>query len=320
MSAITILKFRFYPAEILALAASGFLLFLSIPLAIYGTQGVAWNEFLLWNAFALALILDGLRRRMASVSNGAANAMIAVGLLFNFGSSAALLNYLLFPIEREMIDSVLFRIDLQLGYFWSDFVHYFDTIPLVGLALSYIYNSALFQVLGVIILLGVTGRQIYLHRFMVAGTVSVCLTLAIWWLAPSIGPSAYFSIPNSISANINLVVDSAYGEELKNLVQEGTSTIKASKISGVIAFPSLHTVMACMVVVFTLGTQYFLPALALNAPMIPATLAHGGHHLSDVFGGIIVFLVALFIAAWFVPASGGQRAAMSGNGGVDASP
>lgn len=43
MSAITILKFRFYPAEILALAASGFLLFLSIPLAIYGTQGVAWN-------------------------------------------------------------------------------------------------------------------------------------------------------------------------------------------------------------------------------------------------------------------------------------
>lgn len=305
---------RLYPAEILALATSGTLFVASLLLATQSQQSVAWGEFILWNAFAAVLVGGGLERRTLNASPGAAHAMISVGLLFNFGSSAALLNYLLFPIEREMIDPLLFRIDRQLGYFWGDFVHFFDRVPGIGVTLSYIYNSALFQVLGVIVLLGLTERQLQLHRFLVAGTVSVCLTLAIWWAAPSIGPSAYYEIPESISDNINLVVDTAYGEELAQLAREGTATIQAREISGVIAFPSLHTVMACMVVVFTLGTRLFFPALALNAPMIPATLAHGGHHLSDVFGGLAVFTLALAAAVWMLPGSARRETDATGAG------
>ncbi|WP_411053594.1 phosphatase PAP2 family protein, partial [Tritonibacter sp. SIMBA_163] len=74
-----------------------------------------------------------------------------------------------------------------------------------------------------------------------------------------------------------------------------------TEISGVIAFPSLHTVMACMVVVFTMGTRVFPLAVILNAPMIPATLAHGGHHLSDIFGGLAVFAASFAVAAWLLP-------------------
>jgi membrane-associated phospholipid phosphatase len=48
-------------------------------------------------------------------------------------------------------------------------------------------------------------------------------------------------------------------------------------------------IMACMVVWFTRGTVLFLPAVTLNAFMVPATLSHGGHHLVDLLAGVVVF-------------------------------
>ena len=55
-------------------------------------------------------------------------------------------------------------------------------------------------------------------------------------------------------------------------------------------------IMALMVVWFTRGTLAFLPAALVNTAMIPATLSHGGHHLVDLFGGLAVFALGVWIA------------------------
>ena len=80
------------------------------------------------------------------------------------------------------------------------------------------------------------------------------------------------------------------------LAATGFEQIDAHLALGAIAFPSYHIVMAVMVVWFARGTWLFWPALALNLPMIPATLTHGGHHLIDLPGGVVAFALAALLA------------------------
>ena len=40
---------------------------------------------------------------------------------------------------------------------------------------------------------------------------------------------------------------------------------------------------------------------AANVAMVPATLAHGGHRLTDLIGGVVIFALALGIAALLLP-------------------
>ena len=56
-------------------------------------------------------------------------------------------------------------------------------------------------------------------------------------------------------------------------------------LMGLIAFPSMHTVMALMTTLFARGTRLFWPLVLINLLMIPAILLQGGHHVVDVLGG-----------------------------------
>jgi len=130
---------------------------------------------------------------------------------------------------------------------------------------------------------------------LLTGTLSLLLATLIWWAAPSVGPAAFYALPDGLEKSIGLVTDSAYGESLRTLAQQGLAIIRPSDIIGTIAFPSYHTVMSLLVVWFLRKTPLLLPALALNIAMIPAILSHGGHHLADMAGGVVAFI----LAAWF---------------------
>ena len=87
-----------------------------------------------------------------------------------------------------------------------------------------------------------------------------------------------------------------YGELLTRLLQEGPGRITPAVITGVVGFPSYHTVMALMVTWYCRRTILFVPILLVNLAMIPATLLHGGHHLIDLVGGLVVFSIGVQIA------------------------
>jgi hypothetical protein len=171
----------------------------------------------------------------------------------------------------------------------------------VGLLLGVVYLSSLLQMIFVICLLGFSGRAGDLERFMFAGILAGLATIAIWAVMPSSGPSAYLHIPAETADKIRLVVGASYGAELNRLAIEGPALISLRDALGLIAFPSFHTVMACLAVWFTMGFPRVFPVFAvINILMLPAILVHGGHHLVDVFGGLAVFVAALVVARAFV--------------------
>lgn len=92
------------------------------------------------------------------------------------------------------------------------------------------------------------------------------------------------------------MVNSAYGSELNRLLVEGVSDISELRVTGLVGFPSFHTVMALMSLIAI--WPYRLARLALivvNTALLPAILIHGGHNLMDVLGGTVVTAVSWWL-------------------------
>lgn len=303
----------FRRTELLALTAVTGMLAADLAIIVARAQPVAWTGYLGGFLLAIGAIALGAAYRRSGRNEGIALATIACGIFILFTVAGSVFNYLLFPLAQPTIDPLLAALDARAGYSWPHFVEAVAAMPPVGPALAMVYMSSLPQMVAVIVLLGFTRRELALDRFLLTGIAGACLSIAIWWSAPSFGPSVLYPIEDEVARSAWLVVGPAYGAELERLALEGPRLISPDNVLGVIAFPSFHTVMACMAVWFTRQTRLRVPFLLVNLAMMPAILAHGGHHLVDIAGGIGVFLVALGLATALAPA---RSATESGGAGL----
>ncbi|MES2913874.1 MAG: phosphatase PAP2 family protein [Pseudomonadota bacterium] len=269
---------------------------LAVALALTMQRQVNWPPFLGGYFGTLGLAAVGSYVRQAKGAPRIALALVGTAIFTGFTAVSSVFIFALFPLPNPLIDPALIELDAAMGYDWSRLVAWLAGYPGLAMVLGYIYNSALPQILLTIVLLAALSREIALHRFLFVGILTLILAVAIWWLAPSVGPSAFQAIPESDRLATGLYYNPAYGAYLRGLVETGPRVISPEIITGVVAFPSYHIIMALMVVWFTRGTFAFLPALATNIAMVPATLTHGGHHLIDLFAGLVVFAFAVWVA------------------------
>lgn len=248
-----------------------------------------------------ALIVFGLWTRVARGFDRLSLCLIAVGFYNNFGNLTALLIFMGFPLSAPVIDPALAQIDAAVGYHWLPLVEAMAAQPALSTGLALVYNSALLQLAAVIGILAWRGDARALHLFMLAGALTLAVTIVIWMLWPSLGPATMHPIPAETEAAANLVVGSAYAAELLRLAAEGPAILSPDSVLGTIAFPSYHMIMACLAVWYSRGTVLFLPAVGLNLPMIPATMIHGGHHATDLLGGLAVFALVILVLRHALP-------------------
>ncbi len=291
---------RFLPAEkfigliVMALAAA--------DAALIAASGVAvdWPGYAGAVAAGLGAVCLGLAYRKLGRDEGISLATISAGLFILFTIAGSVLNYMLIPFAGERIDAALARFDAVFGYDWAGYVAWMAQHPGLAAVLSAIYISSLPQLIVVTIILGFSRDGERLHRFLLTGVFGALAAMAIWAVFPSSGPSALNALPADLAAGASLVVTPAYGAELNRLFAEGVTVLSPRDTLGLIAFPSFHTVMALMSVWFVASRPLlFMPLLGVNTLMLPAILLHGGHHLVDVVGGIVLFAAALAAANRF---------------------
>jgi hypothetical protein len=257
---------------------------MAVSLAVAMQRQVNWPPFIGGYAATLGLAMIGGYVRQVKFAPRIALALVGTAVFTGFTAVSTVFIFALFPLANPLIDPVLIQLDSALGYHWPGLIAWLATYPSLAKVLGYVYHSSLLQILLTIFLLAALSRGDALYRFLLVGIFTLILAVAIWWFIPSIGPSAFQSIPEAHRLATGLYYSPAYGE------------ISPEIITGVVAFPSYHMIMALMVVWYTRGTFAFLPVALVNAAMIPATLSHGGHHLVDIFGGLAVFAVGVWIA------------------------
>lgn len=272
-----------------------------LALIIRSNVRVDWTGYGVPAAFGAFTIGIGLFYRFIRNNARIAETLIMSACFVLFTLAGSVLNYMLLPIRHPSVDSFFVSVDHSLGYNWPDLVAFFAQWPAVAALLRVVYFTSLPQLVIVVLLHGFAGRSKKLAHFLTTGIMGALLCIAIWAFFPTFGTSAVWQLPDEIITRAGLVVGPSYGAELIRLSKEGVHFLTPSNVMGLIGFPSFHTVMASMSVVFTWRIAWLrLPALMWNLAMVPALLLHGGHHLSDFFGGLAVFAVAYFTAGYAI--------------------
>jgi hypothetical protein len=286
----------FLPAERTVATGIGVIFLADVVLVALREVAIDWAAYAQLVGVGLGVLALGLFYRMRRRDPNIALAAVSAGLFILFTLALSIFNYLLLPVGPRRIDGLLIHIDGLMGFSWPDLVAAMSTVPLLGKLLGYVYMSSLFQFVLLILVLGLMGRAVELHRFLLTGVLAVTLSILFWFAFPSSGPAAYFDIPVDVVSRLGMVVGPAYGEELNRLALEGVSLISPRDVLGLVAFPSVHLVMAMMAVWFAYSVRpLFVLLLLINLPMPLAVLLHGGHHLADLFGGLAVFALSLVL-------------------------
>lgn len=273
---------------------------LDVVLILIRGIGVDWRAYLSGFAIALGLFVLGQFYRLCRKDEKLAAPLIGTGLFIAFTLVGSVFNYLLMPLKFPLIDQWLFALDGAFGYSWKTTVEWAANHPWLSLLLRHIYFSSLPQLIVVVLVLGFSGRHQSLGEFLTIGIYGVMLCMAIWFFFPSLGPTTLVYISDDVVKATSLGVTPAYGAELLRLAADGETYLTPSKILGLIAFPSVHMIMALMAVYYLWQVAYLRwLALAVNLLMVPAILIHGGHYAVDLVAGVIVFLITVQIMRFF---------------------
>lgn len=226
-----------------------------------------------------------------------AQAFYCTGQLAAFTFLMATANHLLVLFQRPLIDPLLVHWDALLGFHWPAVIAWFQASPFWDSILTLAYMSSLPQIAVLVVVLAFTGRSIKLNRFMNAFFVAATITVGFWALFPSLGSLAYYLNAGLTVNTSGLTLDHAYVETLNYFFAGNWQALDADRMTGLIAFPSFHSVLAVVTIYgFWRVPHIWLPALALNTFVIISVPVDGGHHLVDVFAGVAVAIVSILLA------------------------
>lgn len=294
-------KYRYLrPVELAMLVLVFFIVLTDSILVWFWGLNIAYDEYAIVILFVFSMLIVGLNCRSFNCSEALASVMICMGLMVAFTTSTALLNYLFLPNDRIWMDLWLLKIDASLGYSWADMVGWSVQHPFSNELMRQAYQSILPQMAILMILLGLTGKIQQLHALIMTLMISALCAVVFWIIFPTAGPSAYLVLSPETAAISHQALDKAYGQQMLDLLSHGAAQIRPSEMIGLIAFPSYHTVLALAGIWFSRSLKWLFPAfLIVNLTVLPATLAHGGHYLVDLAGGLVLFLVSLWATERF---------------------
>lgn len=296
MQSLKTLKPDIWPAERFVITISLVAMAINIFQIFRNDVLIDWPGYAFITSVAAATFAVGQFYRMSERSQRIGAAMTGTGILIFFTMALSIFNYLLMPTTRPPIDELIVEIDALFGYHWPDVIHFAAENPVLNTIIKFAYLSTMPQLAILVIILGLSGRVRVLHVLLVGITITATLAVIFWGLYPTHGAKSLFTLPAEIERAADPVVTTAYGQDLLRLAREGPGYITPDDIKGLIAFPSYHAVLSFLALYAAWSIRWLFPIyLVVNILIIPGTVMHGGHHLMDAPGGLVLFLIGIFL-------------------------
>ena len=198
-----------------------------------------------------------------------------------------------FPLQ----DANLLAIDRALRLDWLGYVEFVNDRPLLATWLSYGYTMIRWPIFAIPMVLAGTYCFLRLQEFTFAFAIALIVTTAISALVPAIGVFQQIGVDPASFVNIE---PGAYLAQMRDLgpVREGLlRDLDLLDLAGIVTFPSFH---ACSAVLYAWAfwpVWWMRPiALLANGAMLASTPVDGGHYFIDIFAGIAVAVLAIWVA------------------------
>lgn len=301
---------RLYQANWMPLTAMGALLAAALAVSRFSVA----IEIELVTSLIVTACLVIVGRYLISRAWGARPAfvLLSIAQLTVLGLFGAPLTYIAASANLPLQDANLAYLDGVLGLDWPAYYDYFVARPWLLRYAIFFYAMIISPTLTVPILLGFTRDYVRLQRFVLACTLTVCVTALVSALVPAIGTYQQYGLAAD-TADLKAIGYLIQLERLP-LARDGSlRVLEISQIAGIVTFPSFHAASAVLALWGYWSVWWLRPAaLILNGGMLIATPLIGGHYFVDVLAGAALAALAIYATergVWRKFAAQGEHAA-----------
>lgn len=206
-----------------------------------------------------------------------------------FTVAGTFLVYLTVTSKFPLIDRYLVAADAVMGFHWLPFFNWVKDHPAADRAFGIAYDSAIFQIFVLLIVLNATGRLERAREFTWVFILTLLACVILAWLFPAESAWVYFGATDR--------VDAYHVADFTALRAGKMTEIILTKTNGLITFPSFHAALGLILIIASRRTFLFSVFLPLNLMMIVSAITSGGHYLVDIIAGLA--LVPIAILMWW---------------------
>ena len=164
-------------------------------------------------------------------------------------------------------------------------------------AANWVYESIGWQPVGLIAMLGLSGRTDRVWAFLTAWLVTLSVTCLLFALFPGVGAYAYFGLA---AADVPAMRDPTPWHQAALLAELRAGTlhhIGFVDLDGIVTFPSFHAAAAVILAWGAWPVRAIRwPAILLNGAMLLSAVPIGGHYLIDIAAGCVIAVIGISIA------------------------
>lgn len=191
-----------------------------------------------------------------------------------------MLSYLCMASSGPLVNSTLLSLDQRMGFDWLAGFHLVLAHPKVLWLFNQLYGSFTWQTLYFCVLMGLMNRAGRMRELIWVIFLCTIITDLGAMFFPALGPFYVFGLTHN----------GGFLPDMEHLISRRDLNFALAQMTGVISFPSFHTIMALAFVYGfrRLGLISWLVTLA-NVVMLVSVPFIGGHYLTDMLGGAAVF-------------------------------
>jgi hypothetical protein len=207
--------------------------------------------------------------------------------------AATVMSYAAATVGRPLIDRELLLVDQYMGYDWRAYAGFVSNHPPIAGAMKFSYAFIFFMPLIVTVVLSATKNVQALEKFMLAGLISLILTVGIFAFFPATTAWTHLQVSDAeVSAFHHLTLSSQdWIGKLIQIRQGNIANLHKLDGNGLIAFPSFHCTAALLFVWSTWTIKWLrVPMMAICLALTPI---FGGHYISDMIAGAVVMVVSV---------------------------
>ena len=230
--------------------------------------------------------LDPRAADAAAIVGLATLALLLCGLISNVG----------LRLGAPTIDAALARADALVGWDVARAVPAFAAHGWLIDGLAFIYNQSGPLVVAVIVLALMRGQSEKAWELVTTVVIAMQATAAISIVAPARGAMAHFDLLHLQGNGLPLGAGVYHLGAFDHFHAGSDPRFGLADMSGLVTFPSFHTVLGLLLVQALAHTRLRLAGLAMGAATIVSTIPIGGHYVTDILAGCLVWLLAALAA------------------------
>ncbi|MFA9199567.1 MAG: phosphatase PAP2 family protein [Cypionkella sp.] len=222
----------------------------------------------------------------AAIVGSGTLALLLCGLISNTG----------LRLGAPLIDPALVRLDAAFGLDVEAAVRAFAAYPRAIALLAAMYNLSGPVVVLTILLAVAAGRPGKAWELTATAIISMQVVAIFAAAFPAIGAMAHLGMEDLQGSGVPVGAGVYHLAAFEHFRDGASGVVRLADLDGVVTFPSFHTVLALLAAQALHDTRWRWLGIGWSAGVIVSTAPIGGHYVTDLAAGCIVWLGAAALA------------------------